>query len=40
MDRTGHEKETSVIVAKEAAKNLEHRPSERRGGLDRYILKI
>lgn len=33
MDRTGHEKETLEIVAKKkkSIKNLDHRPSERRG---------
>ena len=33
MDRTGHEKETFEIVAKKkkSIKNLDHRPSERRG---------
>lgn len=25
---------------KKATKNLEHRPSEGKGGLDRYVLKI
>ena len=33
MDRTGHEKETLEIVAKKkkSIKNLDHRPSVRRG---------
>lgn len=37
FDRAGHETSGS---GKKAAKNLEHRPSEVRGGLDRYILKF